>query len=104
MSVFKLTFIFYFKLVNWMLQKNIQCNTEIKMVNWVTLTHFKYDAGLWNILGTAVMMRDRPNTACKERLEETGLLSLKKRRSKRHVNSFQIAMKRKGRNYSAHQL
>lgn len=74
------------------------------MVNCVTLAHFKYDMGLQNVLGTAVMMRDGPHTAREERLEEIRLLSLKKRRSERHVNSWQIAMKRKGINYSAHQL
>lgn len=69
MSIFTLTCIFCFKLVNWMLQKNIQLNTKIKMVNCVTLTHFKY-VGLWNVLGTAAMGRDRPNTAGEEKLEE----------------------------------
>lgn len=74
------------------------------MVNCVTVTDFKYDTGLWNILGTAVMMRGRRNTAHEGRLEKIRLLSLKKRRSNRHVNSFQIALKRKGINYSAHHL
>lgn len=44
MTIFKLTFI------------NLQCNTEIKMVHCVTLTHFIYDHGLWKVPGTAVTM------------------------------------------------
>jgi len=40
------------------------------MVNCVILTRFRYNMGLRNILGTAVTMRDGPNIAREERLEE----------------------------------